>query len=313
MTRAISMENRGLVSVIIPNYNHGKYLEQRIESVLNQTYPHIELIILDDCSPDDSMSVIERYRHHSKISHIVRNEINVGSPFKQWAKGIELAKGEFVWIAESDDWCEPTMLNYLVEGMQQDDRCTISYCQSYCIDDQGIINWTSSHPRMEEIIDGKTFVGQHMLRMNGIFNASMALWRRDCYSHIKHDLLEYRFCGDWIFWIRVALQGKVAVNGRVLNYFRKHGNDVSGAVYSSGYNFKEELKVLTTLKADGVVDNVQLSEALKAKFKQFWQRRSRFSRQDVEEIADLFRRAIPSKLDALKIRSSAVWQSLKRR
>lgn len=306
------MENRGLVSVIIPNYNHGKYLEQRIESVLNQTYPHFELIILDDCSSDDSMSIIERYREHPKLSHIIRNEVNLGSPFKQWVKGIELAKGEFVWIAESDDWCEETFLERLLEPMK-DDTVTISYCQSHCLDDEGKIYWTSNHGRIAEIVNGKFFVEQYMLQMNGIFNASMALWRRDCYQYIKHDLLEYRFCGDWIFWIRMALQGKVSINGRILNYFRKHGNDVSGAVYSSGYNFKEELKLLTTLKEEGIVDDKQLTEALKAKFKQFWQRRKRFNQQDADEIADLFRRVIPSQLDALRIRASAIWQSVKGR
>src|SRR5207342_2166753 len=79
------------VSVIIPNYNHAVYLEQRIESVLNQTFQDFELIILDDCSPDNSRDVIDQYRVNSKVSHIVYNSINSGSTFKQWQKGIELS------------------------------------------------------------------------------------------------------------------------------------------------------------------------------------------------------------------------------
>ena len=83
------------VSVIVPNYNYAAYLEERIESVLNQSYQDFELIILDDCSTDNSRILIEQYRSDPHVSHIVYNEVNTGSPFKQWAKGIELAKGEY--------------------------------------------------------------------------------------------------------------------------------------------------------------------------------------------------------------------------
>lgn len=91
------------VSVIIPNYCHARFLNQRIDSVLNQTYSDYEVIILDDCSTDNSREIIESYRNHPKISHIVYNEKNSGSTFIQWEKGFELARGEYIWIAESDD------------------------------------------------------------------------------------------------------------------------------------------------------------------------------------------------------------------
>ena len=70
------------VSVIIPNYNHQKYLKERIDSILNQTYPDYELLILDDRSPDNSMDVINLYKKHPRISQIVCNEVNSGSTFK---------------------------------------------------------------------------------------------------------------------------------------------------------------------------------------------------------------------------------------
>ena len=91
------------VSVVIPNFNHALYLKQRIESVLNQTFQNFELIILDDCSTDNSKEVIERYKNHPKISKIVYNEENSGSVFRQWIKGIKLSTGKYIWIAESDD------------------------------------------------------------------------------------------------------------------------------------------------------------------------------------------------------------------
>ncbi len=73
--------NDPFVSVILPNYNHAKYLPQRIESILNQTYQNFELIILDDCSSDNSREVIERYKDNPRISKIIFNEKNSGSRF----------------------------------------------------------------------------------------------------------------------------------------------------------------------------------------------------------------------------------------
>ena len=91
------------VSVNVLNYNHAKYLRQRIDSILVQTFQDFELILLDDKSTDDSFDIIKSYQTDSHVSHVVVNEYNSGNPFSQWVKGIELSKGDYVWIAESDD------------------------------------------------------------------------------------------------------------------------------------------------------------------------------------------------------------------
>ena len=99
-----------LVSVIIPNYCHAQYLDQRIQSVLEQTYQNFEVIILDDKSTDNSLEVIDKYRSHPKVAKVIINEVNSGSPFKQWERGINEASGDIIWIAESDDYCTPDFL-----------------------------------------------------------------------------------------------------------------------------------------------------------------------------------------------------------
>ena len=65
-----------LVTVIIPNYNHAKYLDERLQSVLNQTYSNFEVIVLDDMSSDNSLDIINKYVSHPKMSQIVKNKIN---------------------------------------------------------------------------------------------------------------------------------------------------------------------------------------------------------------------------------------------
>jgi glycosyltransferase involved in cell wall biosynthesis len=94
------------VTVIIPNYNHAPYLEQRIQSVLDQSYQDFEMILLDDYSTDSSKEIINKYVGNDKIAHVFFNEKNSGSPFGLWKYGIEKASGKYIWIAESDDWAE---------------------------------------------------------------------------------------------------------------------------------------------------------------------------------------------------------------
>ena len=124
------------VSVIIPNFNHGIYLKQRINSVLNQTYQDFEVIILDDCSTDNSKEIIEQFRNHPKVTHIHYNEVNSGHAFYQWNKGVQLAKGELIWIAESDDYCDANLLETLVPLLQQNPDAALAYCKSVRVDEK---------------------------------------------------------------------------------------------------------------------------------------------------------------------------------
>jgi len=301
------------VSVIIPNYNHAKYLQRRIDTVLAQTFQDFEVILLDDCSQDESREVMERYRETPNVSHIVYNEENSGSPFKQWEKGIALAKGKYIWMAESDDWCESNLLELLLPPLEADRRCAISYCQCYMVDDEGNIQGQSSHSKLQETIPGAQFVREYMVKENAIWNASMALFRRDFYADVKKDFLDYRFCGDWLCWIRLAQLGTVHVSGRLLNYFRKHGADVSGPAYRSGYNFIEEMQVLNTAYKEEMIGDAEYKGGYKAKFKDFWQNRHRFDAANSDAIKACFRKPASPKTSYAKVLRSAIWEGWKHR
>ncbi len=231
------------VSVIVPNFNHGSFLHQRIESILNQTYQDFELILIDDRSTDESREILETYRNHPKTAHLVFNENNSGSPFLQWEKGMQLAKGRYIWIAESDDWCEPSFLETLVPSLEADPEVRIAYCQSLCLDEQGKIKWVSKHSRLEQVLEGEEFVRRFMLKGNSIFNASMSVFRKAGLPESNH-FTSYRFCGDWYFWIELALEGKVMISGKVLNYFRKHSRDVSSKAVAKGLYYTESTDIL---------------------------------------------------------------------
>ncbi len=254
------------VSVIIPNYNHAVYLTQRIDSVLNQTFQDFEVIILDDCSSDNSKDIIEKYRGHSKVSKIVFNTTNSGTTFKQWQKGINLAKGNYIWIAESDDWCEPTLLENLMIGMTED--TALAFCQSLMIHDSSKILWNSRADFYEEQLDGQKFIKQKMLKRNAIINASMCIFRKDLFFNINADFTHYKFCGDWLFWVDIASQGQIFISGKILNYFRKHEKDVSGSAYLNGKMYTEYFQLLEDFVKRDVIDKVLQNQLLIDKFKE---------------------------------------------
>lgn len=280
-----------MVSVIIPNYNHAPYLKQRIDSVLEQTYRHFELIILDDCSTDNSREVIETYRDNAQISHIIYNETNSGSPFKQWQKGIELAQGKYIWLAESDDWCEPTLLETLVAGLEGNDSCVLAYVQSAVILGDNDIDKVSAAANLFEYAEGTQYIADYLVKHNSIFNAGMAVFKKQCYANVLPRFTDFKFCGDWLFWIGIARQGDVFISGKVLNYFRKHGDDVTGKMLQSGYNYVEELAVLETLFAESFIDEEQFKAQLLDLYTSYLLNRKRFTAAARKNIDNAFHNA----------------------
>jgi glycosyltransferase involved in cell wall biosynthesis len=220
-----------IVSVIIPNYNHAPYLKERIDSVLNQTYQDFEVIILDDCSPDNSRTVIEQYRENPHVSHIVLNEQNTGNTFIQWERGISLAKGRYIWIAESDDVAESQLLETLVGQLEQHPDASVAFCHSKLIDAESKVlsehnSKNPAQPGQVTIDDSKTFL-RHLLIFNYIYNASMVVFRRDVYDKTNPDYKQFRYCGDWHFWASICAAGKVIEVHDMLSGFRQHQRKVT--------------------------------------------------------------------------------------
>jgi len=297
-----------LVSVIIPNFNHSKYLVQRIESVLSQTFQDFEIILLDDASSDESQQIMQQYAGHEKVTNVLFNKENSGSPFLQWRKGIEIAKGTYVWLAESDDWCEPSLLQTLLDPFEIDKDCVISYCQSYGINDQNEVLFQSAHRQLSEFIEGGRFIKEHLSVPVAIFNASMVLWKREKFQFISEAFTTYKFTGDWYFWIQLARHGNVHISAKVLNYFRKHDADVSGKAYKTGLNFIEELRVINNMFQEELISEKAYYKAFKKKYVEFWKVKNIISQENRAEIKKLFAHPLTSKANLNLLTPIAIWK-----
>lgn len=233
------------VSVIVPNYNHAPFLKQRIDSILRQTYQDFELILLDDCSTDNSCDIMEQYRNNPHVSHIVYGESNSGSAFRQWDKGIALAKGEWIWVAESDDYCEPFFLERLMGEVARVPDCVLAYSATYWVDQQGQKLWDTPHSDKVNIYNGHDFILQKLAVCNSIANVSECIFRRDKFRPAESHRYEHmRLCGDWFVYILLAEQGKVIEVEEPLNYYRQHNGNISSDAEHCGLTFLEGADVL---------------------------------------------------------------------
>lgn len=237
-----------LVSVIVPNYNHAPYLKQRLDSIFNQTFQDFEVIILDDCSTDNSKEIIEEYRNRPQISHIVYNETNSGSPFKQWAKGFELAQGEYIWIAESDDWAENNFLEEIVPLLDSNNSVALAFSASTIV----YTNKKSFHTPYanDTIIDGKVFIKNKMLLGNSISNASAVVFRKSSLYKISNQYLNFKNAGDYLFWILICQTGSVAFKAESLNNFRQHSTNTTSQSQINGTAFFEVHTIFNYLKSN---------------------------------------------------------------
>ncbi len=220
------------VSVIIPSFNHESFLSRRIDSVLNQTCDNWELIILDDASTDGSRNIIESYSNkHSKIKTVF-NDKNSGGPFHQWNLGAQMASGDYLWFAESDDYCEKDFLEKLVPLLDQNHEVGICYAQSYLIDEQDqIINsyeknlafiYKTDTWKNDFVKPGREACREWLLYHNPIPNASGALLRKSVYMQCGMADPDMILNGDWYLYTRMLCQSDLAFKSDHLNYFRVH-------------------------------------------------------------------------------------------
>lgn len=121
-----------LVSIALCTYNGEKYLVEQLDSIVNQTYPYIELVIVDDGSTDRTLAIIENYINRFPI-RLFKNERNLGY-VKNFEKACSLCRGEYIALCDQDDIWQPEKIAALVEIA---DKHILVYADSQLIDEQG--------------------------------------------------------------------------------------------------------------------------------------------------------------------------------
>lgn len=242
------------VSIIVPSYNHGRFLKQRLDTILNQTYQDFEVFILDDASTDETRQVLAGYAARPRVEMILRQE-NGGSVFRQWNAGVALARGEYVWIAESDDYADERFLEELTAVLDRNPGVGLVKCRSTVVDEEGRTTPDSQeYPETRDwsrdfILRGPEDCRLQLTHGTSIANASAVLFRRQSYLDAGWADESYRMCADWLQWSKMMLRADFAYVAKPLNYYRRHTNTVRQTCFDNVIQDLEDLRVCAYLLA----------------------------------------------------------------
>ena len=261
------------LTVIIPNYNYANYLYQRVYSILNQDIAFKKLIILDDCSKDNSREVIDKIYNSLKKYidiEVVYNEENSGSAFRQWEKGIKLVNTDYIWICEADDYCKKHFLKNIFSVLRDD--VVLAYTDTGFINFDGLVlqktvvkdidlqntgHWNSSY-----INDGMNELSNYTYLNCTIANVSSVVFKKIDFKDIFDKIHDFKQAGDWMFYIELMQHGSVGYVNQVLNYYRMHGTNATSMnnkqiqfdEIKKIHKYNENLLKLNKEKKDNIID-----------------------------------------------------------
>lgn len=226
------------VTVIVPNYNHSEYLKERLDSIYNQSYQDVQVILMDDVSSDNSREILDSYANQFKDQTIrLYNDMNSGSVFLQWKKGIETANSDIIWIAESDDYSDKDFLEKLLPAFS-DENVVLSYSNSKIIGSKG--QYYNSYDNIPWLTELSATKWSNNYKNTGIQefydalaikctipNISGTLIKKEVALKIIDVSLSYKKAGDWIFYSYLSRYGDISYIAEPLNYHRRHEGTVT--------------------------------------------------------------------------------------
>jgi glycosyltransferase involved in cell wall biosynthesis len=232
------------VSIAVPNYNYARHMPERLASIFQQTHPVRDILVLDDCSMDDSLETINTVAEEwGRQVHLSVNEANSGSVFKQWRAAADMAVGEYLWIAEADDLCVPNFLSEMLAIMARDPDVAFAFSDSSTIDADGTPLWPTYKPYYSsvepdalsrtQVYDGREFVERYLSVKNLILNVSAVLWRRkallEAMDACEAELKDFKMAGDWRLYLQAlsVIGARVGYCAETLNTHRRHRGSVT--------------------------------------------------------------------------------------
>ncbi len=208
-----------LVSFVVPCYKLAHLLPECVNSILAQTYPNFELLIMDNCSPDNTPEVAQSF-HDLRVKHI-RNEANLGH-LRNFNKGITISRGKYVWLISADDLLRSRhVLERFVDLMERNTNVGYTFCRS--VELQGgreLGTGRFDYGNTDRIWDGPDFLARLVL-CNRIAQSS-GMVRKRCYDTVGLFPLDMPHAGDWYLWCVLALHSRVAYFAEPMVSFRVH-------------------------------------------------------------------------------------------
>ena len=243
-----------LVSIVIPCYNHQHFVKRCLDSVAAQTYERLEVIIVDDCSSDDSSHEIEDLIQRNNW----KTRFSNGTLFHKFTKnrgahtainyGISQSNGKIVAILNSDDMYHPNRIKCIVNVMQSHKHEFVFSKVEYI--DENDRSITQSHPvahryfLIQKLIEQYPSVGFASLISNVGISTGNFVFTKELFNRVG-EFSSYRYCHDWDFLLRSLLYTEPFCMEQDLYYYRFHGKNTFESLESIGD--EESTKILTSI------------------------------------------------------------------
>lgn len=202
-----------LVSIVLPVYNGADHVASSIDSILNQTYQNWELIIVNDCSTDETLEIATAYQKKDPRIRVLSNERNLKLPHSLNV-GFAQAKGEYYTWTSDDNMYMPEALSRLSQELDCDSDCVMVYSNMTEIDAEG-----------KELPTGKRLSPEHIVNGN-VFGASF-LYRAETAKQIGDYDVNLFLAEDYDYWIRIYCTGKIKYIDESLYYYRRHAGSLT--------------------------------------------------------------------------------------
>jgi glycosyltransferase involved in cell wall biosynthesis len=230
------------VSVVMPSYNHARYIARAIDSVLSSSFAELELVIVDDGSTDDTLEVLRPYRNHPKVR--VRTQENRGA-HAALNVGLSLAEGELLFVLNSDDAFHPERIQRLVERFRNDQEVALAASWVEVVDGEDrLLGIKRGHLNMPPWLPPSagpflSALGEPelaLLETNFISTTSNVAFRRSLLDEAGLDFLPLRYTHDWDFILASCRHGRLALVEEPLVRYRVHDTNTirEGATQAAG-------------------------------------------------------------------------------
>lgn len=239
--------SRPLVSVIIPCYNQGHYLRESINSVLSQSYPAVEIVVVDDGSTDDTPQMARGFRN---VKYIFQQNSGLSAARNT---GIDNSRGDYLVFLDADDWLLPQAIRTNVECLQASPDAAFVSGAHQKIGPDGAVREAGKRT---------DFIPYHqLLRQNYIGMIAAVMFRRSVFDAYRYDT-SLKSCEDYDLYLKVTRDHSVIKHAQAVAAYRLHGNNMSANINLMLQNVsKVLLRQKTNLR--GMQEEKYLAEGLR--------------------------------------------------
>jgi len=214
------------LSVTVLNYNYAHYLSQCLDSILRQTWTDFELILINDCSTDNSLDVIQPYLQDSRV-RLVNHTTNRGY-IASLLEGSRMSRGRYITVISADDYCvSDRAFESLLRPMEADFEVAFAYCAFGEYRDDGTRTWLL-RPHDSSFVRPGAEEYRDLVVANYAMHSGLII-RATAYAAVGGYDASARYACDTIMWLILCGQGKVAYCADELYAHRRHGSNMSNS------------------------------------------------------------------------------------